>query len=43
MPNARYRRRIKCDGKLVAYILEDMVCIESRGEMVEPIGIEPMT
>ena len=31
-PKARYRRRTMCDGKLVAYILEDMVCIKSRGE-----------
>ena len=30
-------------GKLVAYILEDMVCVKRRRGMVEPIGIEPMT
>ena len=41
-PNAvrsGYRRRTMCDGKLVAYILED----KWRERVVEPIGIEPMT
>jgi hypothetical protein len=40
---AQQPEKLGCDGKLVAYILEDMVCVESTGEMVEPIGIEPMT
>ena len=35
-----YYRRNWCDGKLVAYILEGQMM---RGEVVEPIGIEPMT
>ena len=45
-----YRRRNLCDGKLVAYILEDNEIFTSARcrseqwkEMVEPIGIEPMT
>ena len=54
-PNAKrsgYRRRNGCDGKLVAYILEDefyrfddptMADVSNLIEMVEPIGIEPMT
>jgi hypothetical protein len=25
-----YRRRNMCDGKLVAYILEDMICAEAQ-------------
>ena len=39
MPKVRYRRRYMSDGKLVAYILEGI----RKKELVEPIGIEPMT
>ena len=35
-----YYRRNWCDGNLVAYILEGQMI---GGELVEPIGIEPMT
>ena len=51
-PNANrsgYRRipsdKLTKGGKLVAYILEDMVCAKAQyaWRVVEPIGIEPMT